>query len=131
MSMSVDALAERWTQMWNRELPANKVVTPSCRTYFGRTPRTERPVTAIGSDELQATVDEIASSIEGIRYGHISDPLVAEGSTDHAGSFTLLWEVKAPGMGTRSGIDIFRYSGDLITEVWSITGDLELPPISD
>jgi hypothetical protein len=76
-------------------------------------------------------VDEIASSIEGIRYGHISDPLVAEGSTDHTGSFTLLWEVQAPGVGTRSGIDIFRYSDDLITEVWSVTGDLELPPISD
>jgi hypothetical protein len=117
--------------MWNRELPANKVVSPSCRTYFGRIPRTARAVTAIGSDELQVTVDEIGSSIEGIRYGHISPPLVTEGSTGHAGSFTLLWEVQAPGAGIRSGIDIFRYSNDLITEVWSITGDLEIPPISD
>ena len=128
--MSVDALVDRWTQMWNRELPAIEVVSPSCRTYFGRTPRAARPVTAIGSAELQATVDEIGSSIDGIRCGHVSAPLVVEGSTDHAGSFTLLWEVQAPGFGTRSGIDLFRYSDDLITEVWSITGDLELPPFS-
>jgi hypothetical protein len=128
--MSVDALVERWTQMWNRELPAIEVVTPSCRTYFGRTPRTARPVTAIGPAELQATVDKIGSSIEGIRYGHVSAPLVVEGSTDQAGSFTLLWDVQAPGFGVRSGIDIFRYNDDLITEVWSITGDLELPPFS-
>jgi hypothetical protein len=127
--LSVDALVERWTQMWNRELPAIEVVTPSCRTYFGRTPRTARPVTASGPAELQATVDEIGSSIEGIRYGHVSAPLVVEGSTDQAGSFTLQCEVQAPGFGVRSGIDVIRYN-DLITEVWSITGDLELPPFS-
>ncbi|MGO4535070.1 hypothetical protein [Leifsonia sp. 2MCAF36] len=129
--MSVDALAERWTRMWNRELPADQVVTPSCPTYFGRTPRTARPATAVGPEELQRTVDEIGSSIEGIRYGHVSAPLVTEGSNEHAGSFTLLWEVQAPGFGTRSGIDILRYEGDLMTEVWSITGDLEFPPFSD
>ncbi len=120
------SLAERWTRMWNDELPAAAVVAPDCSTYFGRKPVTPRPESAHGPAELQAAVDAIRKAIPGVRYGHRSEPLIAR---DGGETITLLWEVEAPGVGRRSGIDVLRHRDGLITEVWSVTGDLELPPM--
>ena len=74
-------------------------------------------------------VTSIQAAIPGVRYGHRSAPVATADSDDSAGLITLLWEVNAPGAATRSGIDLLRYRGDHVTEVWSITGDLELPTL--
>ncbi len=125
-ALDARSLAERWTRMWNHELPAAAVVAPDCSTYFGRKPVTPRPETVRGPAELQAAIDAIREAIPGVRYGHRSAPLIARGDGE---DITLLWEVEAPGKGRRSGIDVLRHRGGLITEVWSVTGDLELPPM--
>ena len=65
----------------------------------------------------------------GARYGFESQPLhQAEGA--EGGIITLLWFIDLPGHGRRSGIDLLRYRGRVIVEVWSITGDLKLPPMT-
>lgn len=120
------SLADRWTRMWNGELPAAAVVSPDCPAYFGRKPVTPRPESVRGPAELQRVVDAIREAIPGVRYGHRSEPLIAR---ERGATITLLWEVESPGRGRRSGIDVLRHRDGLITEVWSVTGDLELPPM--
>ena len=116
----------RWTDMWNRLLPATDVVTADCRVYFGRRPLTSRPTTTTGPHELQDVIDLIRSHLPGIRYGFVSPPRY-QADSNTSGIITLLWNAEIPGQGTRTGIDLLRRDSGLITEVWSITGDLELP----
>jgi hypothetical protein len=123
---AIAASASRWTQMWNRVLPATEVVTEECRVYFGRSPQTARPTTTTGPRELQSVVDAIRERLPGIRYGFDSPPRY-QADSDTTGVITLLWNVAVPGQGTKTGIDLLRQEGGRITEVWSITGDLELP----
>jgi hypothetical protein len=47
--------------------------------------------------------------------------------SDTGGIITLLWNADVPGRDVKTGIDLLRYEGALITEVGSITGDLQLP----
>ena len=121
-------LARCWTDMWNRGIAARDVVTRDCRVYFGRTPQFDRPTTTIGPRELQSAVDGIAERFPGIRYGFDSEPRYQENGDD-SGLITLLWNVKIPNVARKSGIDLLRHHRDLITEVWSVTADLELPPM--
>ena len=123
---AIAASASRWTQMWNRVLPATEVVTEECRVYFGRSPQAPRPTATTGPRELQSVVDAIRERLPGIRYGFDSPPRY-QGDSDTTGVITLLWNVAVPGQGTKTGIDLLRQEGGKITEVWSITGDLELP----
>ena len=118
-------LARCWTDMWNRGIGAGDVVSQDCRVYFGRTPQFDRPTTTVGPSELQGVVDGIAERFAGIRYSFASPPRYEE--DDDGGLITLLWNVDIPGVARKSGIDLLRHRGDLITEVWSITADLELP----
>ena len=55
------SLADRWTRMWNGDLPAAAVVAPDCTTYFGRKPVTPRPESVRGPAEL--SVEHIAHMI--------------------------------------------------------------------
>jgi hypothetical protein len=119
--------ARRWTEMWNGVLPASSVVTEDAQVHFGRTPVTDRPTRTSGPDELQRAVDGIAWSFPAIHYSYDSEPCVA--GTGDATVVTLLWNVEAPGRGTKSGIDILRLRRGLVAAAWSITGDLALPPI--
>jgi hypothetical protein len=119
--------ARRWTEMWNRARPARSIVSEDCCVYFGRKPVTERPTRTVGPDELQDVIDAIAWEFPAIRYSYESEPCVA--GTADGSVITLLWNVEAPGRGTKSGIDILRLRGGLIVAAWSITGDLALPPM--
>ena len=116
----------RWTDMWNRLLPATDVVTAGCRVYFGRKPLTSRPTATTGPHELQNVIDTIRNHVPGIHYRFDSTPRY-QADSNSSGIITLLWNVEVPGQGTRTGIDLLRHESGLITEVWSITGDLELP----
>ena len=118
----------RWTDMWNRLIPASDLVTADCQVYFGRRPRTERPTTTTGPHELQGVIDTIRKNLPGIHYRFDSPPLY-QSESNTGGIITLLWNVMVPGEGTRTGIDLLRHEGVWITEVWSITGDFELPAI--
>jgi hypothetical protein len=112
--------------MWNRIVPAVEVVAADCRVYFGRKPQTARPTDITGPHELQRVIDAMPERLPGIRYRFDSSPRYqADSST--SGIITLLWSAAIPGEGTRTGIDLLRHEGALITEVWSITGDVELP----
>jgi len=121
-------LAQRWTAMWNGEVPARAVAAPDCAVYFGRRPMIARATTAHGPDELQGVVDAIRGHLVGVRYGFAAAPPVA-GTSGADGVISLLWHVSALGLPRRSGIDLIRHAGGRVTEVWSITGDLELPPL--
>jgi hypothetical protein len=124
----VVAVSERWTAMWNGELRPEEVVAPGCRVYFGREPRLQREPFTTGPVELAAVVDGIRGAIPGVRYWHESDPLFqASEPRSEDGLITLLWKLEAPGFARRSGIDILRTDDGGVTEVWSVTGDLELP----
>jgi hypothetical protein len=112
--------------MWNRLVPATDVVAPDCHVYFGRKPQTERAITTTGPHELQTVIDAIRERLPGIRYRFDSRPLY-QADSNTSGIITLLWNVAVPGEGTRTGIDLLRHEGARITEVWSITGDRELP----
>ena len=120
------AYCSRWTDMWNRVIPAAEVVAADCQVYFGRKPQTPRPTTTTGPRELQSMVDAIRDRLPGIRYSVASPPLY-QADSNTSGIITLLWNVAVPGEGTKTGIDLLRHEGTRITEVWSITGDLELP----
>jgi len=120
------AYCERWTDMWNRLIPATEVVATHCRVYFGRQSLIARPTGTTGPHELQNVIDAIREHRPGIRYSVHSLPRY-QADSEATGILTLLWNVAAPGHGTRTGIDLLRHEGDRITEVWSITGDLELP----
>jgi hypothetical protein len=115
-----------WTDMWNRLLPAAEVVAADCRVYFGRKPQTARPTTTTGPHELQSVIDSIRERLPGIFYRFDSLPRY-QADSNTTGIITLLWNVAVPDQATRTGIDLLRHEGDWITEVWSITGDLELP----
>jgi len=119
-------LARCWTDMWNRGIGARDVVTRDCRIHFGRTPQFDRPTTTIGPRELQGVVDGIAERFPGIRYSFESTPRYQADAGD-GGLITLLWNVAIPNAARKSGIDLLRHRCDLITDVWSITADLELP----
>lgn len=121
--------ATRWTDMWNRVLPATDVVTAECRVYFGRKPQTSRPTTTTGPHELQDVIDIIRTHVPGIHYRFDSPPL-HHADSNTSGIITLLWNAEVPGQGTLTGIDLLRHDGARVTEVWSITGDLELPRIT-
>ena len=116
----------RWTDMWNRLLPATDVVTADCRVYFGRKPLIPRPTITTGPHELQNLIDTIRNHLPGIRYRFDSPPRY-QADSNTSGIITLLWNAEVPGQGTLTGIDLLRHESGLITEVWSITGDLELP----
>ncbi|MFL5296894.1 MAG: hypothetical protein ACJ798_10985 [Phenylobacterium sp.] len=122
-------LAQRWTALWNGEAPASAVVSPDCSVYFGRRPMIARATTAHGPEELQAVVDAVRGSLVSLRYGFAAAPLHQPGELAGEGVVTLLWHVSALGLPRRSGIDLLRHEGGRITEAWSITGDLELPPL--
>jgi len=117
---------ERWTEMWNRLMPAAEVVAPECRVYFGRTPQSARSTTATGPHELQIVIDSIREHLPGIRYFVHSLPRY-QADSHTTGIITLLWNATVSGHGTKTGIDLLRHEGARITEVWSITGDLQLP----
>jgi hypothetical protein len=124
------ALAHRWTEMWNRACPARDVVSADCRVYFGRKPQIDRPTITNGPHELQGMIDAIWKRFPGIHYRADSKARYQADSDDGAsGLITLLWNVDVPGDGTRTGIDLLRQRAGVIIEVWSITGDLELPPL--
>ena len=116
----------RWTDMWNRLVPAAEVVAADCQVYFGRKPQTARATVTTGPHELQSVIDAIRERLPGIQYCVDSRPLY-QADSDTSGIITLLWNVAVPGEGTRTGIDLLRHEGAQITEVWSVTGDLELP----
>ncbi len=122
-------LAQRWTAMWNGEVPARAVVAPDCAVYFGRRPMIARATTAHGPDELQGVVDAIRGHLVGVRYGFAATPPTAADGDPGDGIISLLWHVSALGLPRRSGVDLIRHCGGKIVEVWSITGDLELPPL--
>jgi hypothetical protein len=122
-------LAQRWTAMWNGEVPARAVVHPDCAVYFGRRPMIARATTAHGPAELQSVVDAIRSHMVGVRYGFASAPACAPEGGPGEGVISLLWHVSALGLPRRSGIDLIRHAGGRIHQVWSISGDLELPPL--
>jgi len=71
-------------------------------------------------------VDAIRQQLPGIHYRVDSSPRY-QADSNTSGMITLLWNVAVPDQGTKTGIDLLRYEGAQITEVWSITGDLELP----
>jgi hypothetical protein len=119
-------LCNRWTDMWNGFIPATAVVTADCRVYFGRKPQTARPTATTGPQELQGVIDAIRERLPGIRYCVNSLPCY-QADSNTTGIITLLWNVTVPDQGTMTGIDLLRHEGTLIAEVWSITGDLELP----
>jgi len=118
--------SERWTDMWNRLMPATEVVASECRVYFGRTPQTARSTATTGPHELQIVIDAIREHRPGIRYSVHSLPRY-QADSHTTGIITLLWNATVPGQGTKTGIDLLRHEGARITEVWSITGDLQLP----
>jgi hypothetical protein len=120
------AYCNRWTDMWNRLLPAAEVVTADCRVYFGRKSQTARPTTTTGPHELQTVIDAIRQQLPGIHY-RVGNPPRYQADSNATGIITLLWNVDVPEQGTKTGIDLLRYEAAQITEVWSITGDLELP----
>lgn len=124
--MDPTAYCSRWTDMWNRLIPADGVVSADCRVYFGRKPQIPRPTTTTGPHELQGVVDAIRQHLPGIHYGFDSPPRY-QADSNSSGILTLLWSATIPGHGTVTGIDLLRHAGVQITEVWSITGDLELP----
>jgi hypothetical protein len=112
--------------MWNRLVPATEVVAPECRVYFGRTPQVARLTATTGPHELQTVIDAIQGHLPGVRYC-VQSPPRYQADSNTSGIITLLWNVAVPGEGTKTGIDLLRHDGARITEVWSITGDLELP----
>ena len=57
----------------------------------------------------------------------MASPPRYQADSNTSGIITLLWDVAVPNQGTKTGIDLLRHEGAQITEVWSITGDLELP----
>jgi hypothetical protein len=118
--------SSRWTDMWNCLVPATEVVAADCRVYFGRTPQSARATVTMGPHELQGVIDAIRERLPGIRYRVDSRPLY-QADSNTGGIITLLWNVVVPNQGTRTGIDLLRHAGARVTEVWSITGDLELP----
>lgn len=121
-------LASRWTLMWNGNLRAEEVVAPDCRVYFGRTPIVERDATVSGPVALQSVIDGIRARYSQIRYRHDSRPIFGPAPSDHAeGMITLLWKADTPAIAPRSGIDLLCHAAGRVTEVWSITGDHELP----
>ena len=122
-------LAQRWTAMWNGELPAGAVVSTDCAVYFGRRPMIARATTTHGPEELQAVVDAIRGHLVSVRYGFAAAPLHQPGQAHGEGVISLLWHVSALGLPRRSGIDLIRHEAGKVTQVWSIAGDLELPPL--
>lgn len=126
LDASPAALAQGWTDMWNRLMQAEEIVARDCRVYFGRKPNTDRRSTTTGASELQEVVDGIAAQFPGIRYSFGSEPR-HQWEGHKGGLVTLLWNVEAPGASRRTGIDLLRWRDGRIREVWSITGDLELP----
>jgi hypothetical protein len=76
----------RWTDMWNRLVPAAEVVAMDCRVYFGRTPQTARPTATTGPRELQSVIDGIWERLPGIRYRVDSPPRYQADSIARAGS---------------------------------------------
>ena len=124
-------LAARWTDMWNRRLDVGDVISSDCQVHFGRQPIHDRPRTTVGVAQLQAVVDGTAERVPGVVFSFEGAPphqrAIAGG---RAGVITLLWEVNATGLEPRTGIDLLAHDGDRITTVWSITGDLRLPPLA-
>lgn len=127
---SVPAVAviccDRWIDMWNRVIPAAEVVAAECRVYFGRAPQFARPNATTGPQERQVVVDAIRERLPGVRYS-VESRLVYQSDSSTSAMITLLWNVTVSAQGTRTGIDLLRHEGARITEVWSITGDLEMP----
>ena len=116
-----------WTRMWNREIAANDIVTPHAEVHFGRTPPSPRPRTTNGPAELQEVVDRIGAAVEGVLYATQGDPLL-DASGRH---ITIVWNVRGRDVEPRTGIDVLRVDqAGVIDEVWSVTGDLLLPPLT-
>jgi hypothetical protein len=128
-TLDPNRLAQRWAAVWNGEAPASAVVSAHCSVYFGRRPMIARATTTHGPAELQAVVDAIRGHLVSVRYGFAAAPLHQEGLIGGEGVLSLLWHVSALGLPRRSGIDLIRHDAGRITEVWSIAGDLELPPL--
>jgi len=129
IATQIDAttIATDWTRMWNREFPASDIVSVDARVHFGRTPRSPRPATMTGPAELQAVVDGIGATIEGVHYALQGDALL-DRSGHHV---TIVWNVRGRDVEPRTGIDVLRVDDSgMIVEVWSVTGDLLLPPLS-
>jgi uncharacterized membrane protein len=120
------SIAADWTRMWNREIPADGLVAPDALVHFGRTPPSPRPATTTGAAELQAVIDGIGAAVDGVVYAVQGDPVL-----DQEGRrITIVWSVGATELEPRTGIDILLV-GDhgAIAEVWSVTGDIVLPPL--
>ena len=127
-ALAFTAFCNHWTDMWNHLVPAAEVVAANCRVYFGRTPQTARPTATTGPHELQNVIDAIRERLPGVRY-RFDSRLCYQADSNTSGIITLLWNVDVPCQGTRTGIDLLRHEGAWIVEAWSITGDLELPPM--
>jgi hypothetical protein len=71
-------LCGRWTDMWNRLVPASEIVSTDCRVYFSRMPQTAHPTATTGPDELQSAIDTIRERLAGVRYsfGDLELPLM-------------------------------------------------------
>lgn len=64
-AVAPSAYCSRWTDMWNRLVPAAEVVAADCRVYFGRTPQTARQTATTGPHELQSVIDAIQQKAAG------------------------------------------------------------------
>jgi hypothetical protein len=104
------------------------VVSADCRVHFDRKSQIDRATSTCGPHELQSTIDAIWKRFPGIHHRADCEARYQADSDDGAsGLITLLWNVDVPSEGTRTGIDLLRQRAGVIMEVWSITGDLELP----
>ena len=121
-------LASRWTAMWNGEFNAEQIVSADCAVYFGRTPQSDRAAIVSGPDALQSVIEGTRRRIPGVHFSFESEPL-HQPAGERNGVITLLWTLEAPGQVRKTGIDLLRHRGETIVEVWSITGDHELPPM--
>ena len=52
-SVASTVYSSRWTDMWNRLVPATEVVAADCQVYFGRKPQIARATATTGPHELQ------------------------------------------------------------------------------
>lgn len=118
-------ITDLWTALWNGELPATEVVSETCRSQFGRAPRTDRATSATDPDGLQAIVDAIRGSAPDLVYRYPTPPIPGRD-----GLVTLLWDAESASAGlTVTGIDILRVVDTRIVEVRSVTGDHRLDPL--
>ena len=120
------AIAADWTRMWNRQIPADRLVASDALVHFGRTQPSPRPATTNGPAELQAVIDGIGAAVDGVVYAVQGDPVL-----DQEGRrISIVWSVGATELEPRTGIDILLVGDQgLIGEVWSVTGDILLPPL--